>query len=128
MKKYEKIMLRMFLILILIVSLCNISNAYSAQDFADKAKEKLGATSSAAIVNTTGNVMGTIVGIARVVGTGVAIIMLTVLAMKYMMSAPGERAEIKKHAIPYVIGAVILFASTGILGIIADFGKDIFIS
>ena len=38
-----------------------------------------------------------------------------------MYSAPGDRAEIKKHAVVYIVGAVVLFASSGILGIIKDF-------
>ena len=44
--------------------------------------------------------------------------MLIVLAMKYMLSAPSDRADIKKHAVVYVIGAVVMFACTGILEII----------
>ena len=43
--------------------------------------------------------------------------MLIVLAMKYMMSAPGERADIKKHAVVYVVGAVV--------GIIQKFSDNI---
>ena len=49
--------------------------------------------------------------------------MIVVLAMKYMMAAPGEKAEIKKHAVVYIVGAVVLFASSGLLGIIQDFAS-----
>lgn len=70
-------------------------------------------------------IVGAILAVTRIVGTGVAIIMLIVLAMKYMMSAPGERADIKKHAVIYVVGAVVLFASSGILGIIQKFSDNI---
>ena len=37
------------------------------------------------------------------------------VAMKYMTSAPGDRADIKKHAISYLIGAFIIFGVTGII-------------
>ena len=51
--------------------------------------------------------------------------MLTAVAIKYMSAAPGERAEIKKHAVPFVVGAVVLFASSGILTIIQQFAENI---
>ena len=60
----------------------------------------------------------------RLVGVGVAVIMLIVLAMKYMVAAPGDKADIKKHAIVYVVGAVVLFAATSILEIIAKFAGN----
>lgn len=67
------------------------------------------------------DVVGAILKTARVIATGVALIMIVVLAMKYMMAAPGEKAEIKKHAVVYIVGAIVLFASSGLLGIIQSF-------
>ena len=66
-----------------------------------------------------------IISVVRVIAIGVAIIMLTVLAMKYLMAAPGDKADIKKHAVVYVVGAVVLFGISGILGIIAEFASSI---
>ena len=51
--------------------------------------------------------------------------MLIVLAIKYISAAPGDKAEIKKHAVVYVVGAIILFAATGILGIVKNFATNI---
>lgn len=73
------------------------------------------------LVKQTGD---TAIGIVRTVGYGVAIIILTVIGIKYMLASPGDRADIKKKAIPFVIGAVLLFASSTILGIISDLAKD----
>ena len=67
------------------------------------------------------NIVGAILAIAKVVAVGVALIMLVVLAIKYMSAAPGDKAEIKKHAVVYVTGAVVLFGSAGILNIIEKF-------
>ena len=67
----------------------------------------------------------TAISVARVVCVAIAIVILLVIAMKYMMSAPGDRADIKKYAIHYVIGAFILFGVTGILGIINNFALQI---
>lgn len=72
------------------------------------------------IDNTTKNATATIISAVRIVGVTVAIVMLLVIAMKYMASAPGDRADIKKHAVAYVIGAVILFGVSGILGILVE--------
>ena len=63
--------------------------------------------------------------IAQVVGTGVAVIMLIVLAIKYLTASAADRAEIKKSAFVYVVGAVVLFAASGILGIISKLSSNV---
>ena len=40
-------------------------------------------------------------------------------------AAPGDKAEIKKHAVVYVVGAIVLFAASGILEIIKGFASQI---
>ncbi len=71
------------------------------------------------------NAAGTTITIARIVCVAIAIVMLLVIAMKYMISAPGDRADIKKHAINYVIGACVLFGVSGILTILNEVAKSI---
>ena len=73
----------------------------------------------------TRKIVGSIISVVRIVAVGVAIIMLAFVAMKYMTAAPGDRADIKKHAVVYVVGAVVLFGSAGIIGIIQDFATNI---
>ena len=70
-------------------------------------------------------IVGAVLGVTRIAAVGIAIIMLIAVAMKYMMSAPGERAEIKKHAVVYIVGAIVLFAASGILSIIQRFASNI---
>lgn len=81
--------------------------------------------------NTSGNTAGTfssilntILGIVQVIGVAVAVIMLIVLAIKYISAAPGDKAEIKKHAVVYIVGAVVLFGASGLLGIIKNFTAE----
>ncbi len=71
------------------------------------------------------NIIGALINIIQIVGSGVAIIMLIVLAIKYISAAPGDKADIKKHAVVYVVGAIVLFAATGILQIIKNFSGNI---
>lgn len=66
-----------------------------------------------------------ILNMVQIISIGVAIIMLIVLAIKYMSAAPNDKAEIKKHAVVYIVGAVVLFGATGILEIIKQFAGNI---
>lgn len=77
--------------------------------------------------NTSGTfsrILSVILGITQVIGMAIAVIMLIVLAIKYISAAPSEKAEIKKSAVAYIVGAVILFAASGLLEIIKQFAKD----
>lgn len=78
-----------------------------------------------AVTGAFTNISGAVITIARIICMGVAITMLVLVAIKYMTAAPGEKADIKKHAVIYVVGAVVMFASTGILGIIQKFAAGI---
>ena len=51
--------------------------------------------------------------------------MLIVLAIKYISAAPNDKAEIKKHAVVYIVGAIVLFAASALLGIVKNFATGI---
>lgn len=63
-----------------------------------------------------------VIGVIQVIGVSISVIMLIVIAIRFMMASPSEKAEIKNQLVLYVIGAVILFAATTLLGIVADVG------
>lgn len=73
--------------------------------------------------NSVQNIAGQILGVVQVVGVSVAVIMLIVLAIKYISAAPNDKAEIKKHAVVYVVGAVVLFGAAGLLQIIKSLAE-----
>lgn len=75
--------------------------------------------------NIAKNLGGTFITIFQVVGTGVALIMLIVLAMKYMLASAGDKADIKKHAVVYIVGAICLFAGAALLEIFQKFAESI---
>ena len=64
--------------------------------------------------------------IFQIVGTGLAVIGLILLGIKYVYSAPNERADVKKYAIIYVIGAVLFFGAIGIVELLKGFGLELF--
>jgi len=71
------------------------------------------------------SVTSMILGIVQVVGVAVAVVILVVLAIKYISAAPNEKADIKKSAIVYVIGVVLLFAGVAVLNIIQNAGNEL---
>ena len=82
------------------------------------------------IANTSGtgdiaNLGGRIIGVIQTVGTIVAIAVLVVLGIKYMMGSAEEKAEYKKTMIPYVVGAVLIFAASNIAGFVYTWASSI---
>ena len=120
-KILRKVLICIFILLFLVF--CVNQNYLYATDWQNL--NQFDGNSNDKLNTSAKNIVGAILNVTRIIGTGVAIIMLIAVAMKYMMSAPGERADIKKHAVPYVVGAVVLFGSVGILSIIQNFTNNI---
>ena len=72
--------------------------------------------------NDTGN---SILGIIRVVGTIIAVGVLMVIGIKYMMGSAEEKAEYKKTMIPYLVGAVLIFAASILANVVYKFASGI---
>ncbi len=72
------------------------------------------------------SIRGNAIAIMQVIGVSVAVVMLVVVAIKYMSSAPNDRAEVKKHLVPYAIGAIFIFGSVAIVQIIKGFAENAF--
>ena len=56
------------------------------------------------------NVGNDIIGVIQVVGILIAVGTIMILGIKYMMGSAEEKAEYKKTLMPYLIGAILLFA------------------
>ena len=61
-----------------------------------------------------------IFGVVQYCCIAAAVIIVIISGVKYMASAPEQKAEIKKQAIALVIGAAIIFSISTILRIIAN--------
>ena len=130
MSKVMKAMAVILLAVMIVASICTVVNATGDENefsfssvgtntVTDKAKDTSGAAAS---IN---RIVGAVLTIVQGVGCGVAVIMLIVLAIKYISAAPGDKADIKIHAFVLVVGAVVLFAARGILGIVKKFAGNI---
>lgn len=117
MKLVKKVMI--FLISVVLI-FAFVGNSYGVTE--EQIKGFSGTTANVADArNATSNVLNGLISATRVIGAAIAIIILMVIACKYIMASAGDRADIKKYAFNYIMGAVILFAATGILGIIQTF-------
>ena len=122
--KSMKLIIAVIAMIIAISFVSVVVNAVGVDDSLDVGQFK-GKTDNSGASGSVQNIIGALITIIQIVGSGVAIIMLIVLAIKYISAAPGDKAEIKKHAVVYVVGAVILFAATGILQIVKQFASNI---
>ena len=109
--------------LLVAISLC--FTVVYADNFDVDAFETSGEGDLTKVKGFVNNTSATIITTMRIICVSIAIVILLVIAMKYMTSAPGDRADIKKHAVHYIISALILFGVTGILTIISNFAAVI---
>ena len=106
------------LLIITIISLSTISLCVDPGGFTGNVDTTKGAGEA---VSTMSN---QIIGIIQIIGTAIAVVMLIWLAIKYISAAPSEKADIKKSATIYVVGAVLLFGAVGVLQIIKNFSGE----
>lgn len=70
---------------------------------------------------------GQIVGFIRVIGSIIAVGILVVLGIKYMMASAEGKADFKSSMIPYLVGAVLVFAgswiASAIYGMVIGLGQ-----
>ena len=132
--KFIKIVVTMLIIALITIITSQVVLAADTKTPATKTYEKIDPSDTGKSVdsyfkqedgsgasNAVANIIGVIINVAQIVGMGVAIIMLIVLAIQYIAASPEGKAEIKKNSTIYIVGAVILFAASGILGIIRKF-------
>lgn len=115
MKKKNKISIILIILLITILAFSNIAFASITEKIhpLDPSNQ------------TIKNAMNIIIGVFQVAAAGVGVIMLTVLGIKYVASSPNEKAEIKKHATVYIVGACMAFGASGLVTILQQFVKEL---
>lgn len=118
-KKTVKIISSLVIIAIMLMSM---STFIFAADYLDPGSITPQDTPAAASVQ---NMAGQILSIVQIVAISVAIIMLIVLAIKYISASPEGKADIKKSATLYVVGAVLLFGASGVLEIVKQFAETL---
>lgn len=80
---------------------------------------KPSSTTTASGADKVAAIANSIIGPLRIVGNVVSVISLIVIGIKYMIGSVEEKAEYKQTMLPYLIGALMLFAITNLLSILA---------
>ena len=76
--------------------------------------------SSTTQLNSVG---GGVLHILAIVGSGLSIIFLICLGIKYMLGSIEEKAEYKKTMLPYLVGAIFVFGASSIAGVVYNMFK-----
>ena len=75
--------------------------------------------------NDVSNIAGMVIYVIQIIAFAAAVIMLIFVGIKFLTASPEGKAEVKKIAVIYVVGAILLFAATGILGIVRNLASSI---
>lgn len=62
-----------------------------------------------------------VLGVVKIIGIFASVAILMVVGIRYMMGSAEEKAQYKKVMIPYIIGAVLLFAASTIVDKLSSF-------
>lgn len=123
LKKILMIMIEIILIFSIYANIFQVNSTQISKDDVTKLYsgnvDKVGDAKDATL-----SIISAILNTIKVASAGIAVVIIIVIACKYMLASAGDRADIKKHAIAYVVGAIILFGVTGILGILVDISNS----
>ena len=104
--------------IILLIAPCNNSFSINTDAYKNFSETPTGGDS---ILNVGGNILG----IVQVIGVGIAVIMLTIMGVKYITASPQEKSQLKETLVPYFVGAIVLCGASGILSIVVKFVRGL---
>lgn len=112
---------RLFFMILLIGMMFYIGTSITYEACALSTSPTLDITDISIDTNITnsgfGNAMRTIIAILQVAGTGISIIVVSILGIKYMTASVEAKAEVKKEMVPVLIGMGLLFGAVNLIGI-----------
>ena len=108
----NKKVMKVLSVLLIVMAVVSFSTSVFA-DFTPSNVNEYVDTDNAS-TNQVKNFGGDIISIISIIGMIASVAILMILGVKYMMGSAEEKAEYKKTLLPYIIGAVLLFAASGI--------------
>lgn len=121
MRKNVKMISIALVIMMLLASVSSI--VFAAPDLSSKI-DAIGQGNASASADKVVDFGKTIVTIMQTVGIVVAVVVLLVIGIKYMIGSAEEKAEYKKTMIPYIVGAILLFAATTIVNVVYNLANS----
>lgn len=118
----KKISLLFILIFILSLIAC-FTNVY-ATDVGTVVNDMAGASDWTSVDgDKIAGTINNVIGLIQVAGTGIALVVTTLLGIKYILASPSEKADVKKQIMPILIGCVLLFGAVNLVAIVSDFSE-----
>ena len=121
-KKTMKILAFVVTLFIVIAMMSSVVNAASGVNLTPS---QITANIDSNSQNQIQSVGQKIVGIIQVIGIVIAVVVIMVVGIKYMMGSVEEKAEYKKTMMPYIIGAVLIFAGSTLANVVYQFATGI---
>ena len=114
MKKFKKLSFIVIQIMFCLLTVSN--NIYAAGSAGNSGMFKI----YNPINNPFSNTVSAVIGVIQAVGMSIAVIILVWLGVKYIMASPDGKAEIKKQAFGYILGAVLLFGASWLVPLLKN--------
>lgn len=117
------------IILILLFSIVYIFSIYNnvfATTIINPDYYKPGSTDNPTGADTLKNMGNIIIGFLQIGGSIISVVVLIILGIKYIFGSVEEKAQYKKTMVPYIIGAIMVFGITNILGIASKIFGNLF--
>ena len=113
MKKTVKILSVVLLVIMILASLGSVTMAATPGEGTGLTPSDFkGNPPDSTAINKVQDLGNNIIGIIRVVGTIVSVVILMILGIKYMTASAEGKADFKSALIPYLVGAILVFGAT----------------
>ena len=124
-KKCLKMLLFMITFGLYILMMYHCAYAASGKDLVGKFDGDLGSDEQK-VTNLATKTIGPVLSAIRIIAIGISVIMITYLGIKYVSSAPAEKASIKNQLIALVVGVVLISVATKIIEVMQEASKNLF--
>ena len=96
----------------------DVSGVIGSMSKANQMPEKQGSGGIAESIND-------VIGLLQIAGTGIALIVVTMLGIKYMLASPSDKADVKKQIMPILIGCFLIFGAVIVVSAMTNFADII---
>lgn len=116
MNKTVKIISALLIAILLVATISNVCLATDYTGIIDDVDEKGEGVSDN--IDGLKDVAGNVVKLIRNVAAIAAVVIISILGIKYMMGSTEERADYKKSFIPLIVGIVVVVAAASIASLL----------
>jgi type IV secretory pathway VirB2 component (pilin) len=69
--------------------------------------------------------LGYIITALRYIGSGVSVIIFIIIGIQYILGSIEDKAQFKEKMMPYIVGAIFVFAASNIATILYNISRNI---